>query len=199
MEGGKLNRRICLYGGTFDPVHSAHVAVVRSFLDSGRVDEVWVVPALQSPFKADLEPTPYHHRAEMVKLAFSEIPRVKVCQAEKELPVPSYTLQTLRYLQSEYPACSFWVGMGGDNLAVFTKWHRYREILEKAALLVAARPGFDTRGVPPEVLAKTVLAAHTPVDEASTKSREKLLNGAFPEEIPAQVLAYIQRNKLYGR
>lgn len=192
------SRRIGIYGGTFDPVHAAHVSVVKSFLNSGEADEIWIMPALQSPFKPDGTSTHYHHRVKMAELAFRGIPGIRICETEKNLPKPSYTLQTLEALEAEFPGHIFLICIGGDNLSSFSKWYRYREILQKAKLLVAARPGFQPENADTEVLNRVIFADHEPVECSSSALRESLSRGEHPDEIHPDVMAYIREHRLYS-
>lgn len=187
-----------IYGGTFDPVHAAHVSVVKSFLNSGEADEIWIMPALQSPFKPNRAAIDYHHRVKMTELAFQDIQGIRICETEKYLPKPSYTLQTLEALEKEFAGHTFLICIGGDNLSSFSKWYRYREILQKAKLLVAARPGFYPENVTPEVLNRVIFAEHEPVECSSSALRERLSRGEHPDEIHPDVMAYIREHRLYG-
>jgi len=81
---------------------------------------------------------------QMVKLAVKDHPQLKASDIEFSLPVPSYTVNTLRHLRNTYPGYSFKVIMGSDNLAGFDKWKEYEEILQYHELLVYYRFGYDS-------------------------------------------------------
>ncbi|MCC5933435.1 MAG: nicotinate (nicotinamide) nucleotide adenylyltransferase [Balneolales bacterium] len=191
-------KAIGLYGGTFDPVHSGHLAVIKSFLNSSDFAELWVLPSPLSPFKQGEAGTPYWHRAEMTRIAIRGIPKVKVCTIEETLPKPSYTIHTLEALCKQHPGYAFTVCIGADNLSAFSRWHRYRDILDMADLLVAARPEFSTEAVAPVVMRKVRFAEHEPLSCSSTKLRERLTQGEIPAEIPADVYSYIREHNLYS-
>ncbi len=188
---------IGIYGGSFDPVHKGHVSVVKSVLSDGAVNEVWITPAAQSPFKHNGAVCPFRHRSAMLKLAFQDEMRVRVCEIEQELPKPSFTLQTLRTLRAKYPAYSFMLCLGSDNLRHFTAWHGYDEILKTTKLLVALRPAFSADAIPKEVLKSVQFLNHQPVAVSSTDAREKLRTEQFSHDVPDEVSAYIKAHKLY--
>lgn len=192
-----------IFGGSFDPLHQAHIEVVESCLRSGACDEIWVLPSRVSPFKQGKHVTAFEHRYRMAELAFKDLPGVWVLPLEQQLPPPSYTLKTLQHLQRQYPERSWKLCIGSDNLASFERWYRYREILKIAGLLVALRPGYDevrnTADIDPDILAATRFVEHRPRRLSSTALREQL-NSKIPEAdmIPEAVLRYIREHGLYA-
>jgi nicotinate-nucleotide adenylyltransferase len=159
-------RQVGLFGGSFDPVHQAHVEVVESSLHSGCCDEIWVLPSRVSPFKQDREITAFEHRYRMAQLAFEPMQDVRISDVEQHLDPPSYTLKTLHYLKQEFPDISWKLCIGSDNLASFRYWYGYSEILQIAELLVAVRPGYDvgaeTDAIDKDILKHTRFVEHQP-------------------------------------
>lgn len=193
MNPENLKTRVGIFGGSFDPVHKGHVAIARSFLESRLVDQLLILPAAVAPHKKDAEQTPFHHRFEMLKQAFSKTDRVKISDLEAALPEPSYTLQTLRYLKDHYPGTVFFLCLGEDSLQAFSTWHRYKDILEWVPLLAARRPGFDSAEADPEILERTIFIDHKPIDISSTGIRNRVNEQLLPRE----VVNYIRKHKLY--
>lgn len=115
---------------------------------------------------------------------------------ERTLPVPSYTLQTIRYVKSEYPEHLFFLCMGEDSLSSFHTWYKYEEILEECTLLVVNRPGFDLDGVKPEILERTVIVDHIPVRVSSSEIRKHSNTKEIPH-LPEIVQRYIAEHNLY--
>ncbi|WP_158278643.1 nicotinate (nicotinamide) nucleotide adenylyltransferase [Rhodohalobacter mucosus] len=191
-----MKRRVGIFGGTFDPVHSGHIEAVHSFLESGLIDEVWVMLTPDPPHKRHRSKhTPYKHRLRMLELAFSETERVKICTLERELPQPSYTLQTLQHLTTTYPDTRFFLCLGEDSVSSFHTWHRYRDILSDFSLMAVKRPGSDAVEAEDEVLEKTIFLEHKPVDISSTAIRQ---NGSDMEQmVPDTVAAYMEEHELY--
>lgn len=190
-------RTVGIFGGTFDPVHLAHVHVVESVLASGECDEVWVIPALESPFKQGDDTVPFKHRFNMAKLAFSHLKRVKVLDTETRLPKPSYTADTLAKLREEYPDVDFRLCIGSDNLSGFHRWHKYKQLLDSTGLIVAERPGFNSDEVKRDVMDKATFVKHEPIAHSSTEIRREFANARFLYAVPANVLRYIQEHGLY--
>ncbi|MCH8556476.1 MAG: nicotinate (nicotinamide) nucleotide adenylyltransferase [Balneolia bacterium] len=191
-------RTVGIFGGTFDPVHQAHVQVVESLLASGLCDEIWVIPALESPFKQGRETATFNHRFHMAEIAFSHLNCVKVLDTETRLPKPSYTADTLAKLREEYPDTDFRLCIGSDNLSGFHRWHKYKELLDSTGLIVAERPGFNAKDVQGDVMAKATFVKHKPMAHSSTEVRREIADARFPCTVPEEVLRYIQEHGLYS-
>lgn len=131
----------------------------------------------------------------MLKMAFREYKNVMVSDLETNLPKPSYTLQTVRYLKNHYEDHNWFLCIGEDSVVHFDSWYQYKEILQLVTLVVAERPGFDKEKVKPEILEQTIFVEHNPVDISSTKIRNKTLNTG--EVLPDEVAAYISKHNLY--
>lgn len=192
-----MNRRAGIFGGTFDPVHSGHIEAVQSFLSSGLIDEIWVMLTPDPPHKRHKNNhTPYNHRLQMLKLAFQGINNVRISTIEKELPQPSYTLQTLSHLTKTYPDTRFFLCLGEDSVSSFHTWHRYRDILKDLSLLAVKRPGADVKEASEDVLDKTIFLEHKPVNISSTAIRQN--ESDLEQMVPDNVAAYIEEHQLYS-
>lgn len=195
-------RQIGIFGGSFDPVHQAHVEVVESCLQSDCCDEIWVLPSRVSPFKQDKQTTAFEHRYRMAQLAFESMEGVQISDVEQHLDPPSYTLKTLHHLKQEFPDNRWKLCIGSDNLASFKHWYGYREILQIAELLVAVRPGYDvgaeTSAIEKDILNHTRFVEHNPRRVSSTELRRQLSNDQLPVSVPEAVMQYIKQHGLYG-
>lgn len=190
-------KRIGIFGGTFDPVHNGHLAIAGSFLDSGKVDELWIMVTPESPHKQDQHISDFTTRFLMTSRAFSGKQGVLVRDDEDALPKPSYTLRTLNYLRQKYPEHSFTLCIGQDSLASFDSWYNFEQILEHTPLLVARRP--DSADVP-ELPQHAVIhfISHDPVEISSSEIRKKIRNGKkVSDMIPNDVLEIIRSYNLY--
>ena len=133
-------KRIGIYSGSFNPVHNGHISLAKYLLDSDIVDEVWIVVSPLNPLKTTSDELIADElRLQMAKIAFEGIRDTKVSDVEFCLPRPSYTIDTLNYLQKQYPDYHFFLLIGEDNMAVFDKWKDYKEILRKYTVLVYPR------------------------------------------------------------
>ena len=194
-------KRVGIFGGTFDPVHAGHVALAQSFLDSGLIDSLLVTLTPDAPHKQGQDKTSFDDRLAMLSLAFGEIDNAEVSTLERKLPSPSYTLQTLEYLQNSYPDTVFYLCMGEDSLVQFHKWYKYKEILKRTDLIVAERPGYNRDSVSDEILESAIIVDHEPVKASSTDVRQGLQEGLYgtdkETEVPESVQKYIDEKELY--
>ena len=108
-------RRIGLFGGTFDPVHKAHIRLAVTCREKLGLDEVWLMVSPQNPWKSGSQMTPDHHRLMMARLAVEEEDGIVASDYELNLPTPSYTYKTLRCLRHDFPSDTFVLLVGGDN------------------------------------------------------------------------------------
>jgi nicotinate-nucleotide adenylyltransferase len=171
-----MQKRIGLLGGTFDPVHNGHIAIARSFISSTYIDELWVLLTPVPPHKQGVKQATYKQREQMLRLALIGLNKVKVTTIENDLPKPSYTIQTIRYLKKTYPENLFLFCLGEDSLAQFHTWKSFNTILEEVDLLVATRPDVDHSSVPKKILANTHFVDHSPVSTTNSESGYLVLN-----------------------
>ena len=138
-----MYRKVGLFFGSFNPIHVGHLIIANTFVERTDLDEVWLVVSPQNPLKQQKSLLADYHRVEMVRRAVEDNDRLRVCDAELKLPVPSYTVLTLAHLGERYRDKEFSLIMGGDNLASFDRWRNYEYILEHYPIYVYPRPGFD--------------------------------------------------------
>lgn len=181
--------RIGIYGGTFDPVHFGHIQLALSLFEQCGLDEIFWVPAKINPLKP-LSSTAGHHRLEMLRLALEGLPYFKVLDLELNREGPSYTIDTLKILQKEYPEASLRLILGDDTWKHFNKWKDPEEILKIAPPLVGSRSAETTSS--PHIL-------RTPLFEISaTAIRNRLSHSLYCGHlVPTKVLDYIAQNGLY--
>lgn len=190
-----MKQRVGILGGSFDPAHCGHVRIANSFLKSGLIDELLIILSPYPPHKQNQEQADFSHRFNMLKLAFRDIENVTISDLEQKLEKPSYTLQTIEYLQKENPETLYYLCIGEDSLQYFDEWHKYREILEKVDLIVVERPGFDKSEVDASILEHAIFVEHQPYSISSTAIRKKA--GESEEDLPEAVVGYIKENQLY--
>jgi nicotinate-nucleotide adenylyltransferase len=136
-------KRIAIFGGSFNPVHNAHVKVVSYVAQHENVDEVWVMLSPQNPFKKVQSLLPYDIRLSLLRESFKEIPNVVVSDFELGLPKPSYTFNTLAKLKEVYPHYIFSLVFGIDILMHLLEWYNGVHIIEQHQLLAYLRPGYE--------------------------------------------------------
>lgn len=136
-------KRTALFFGSFNPIHVGHLIIAETMQQQEGIDEVWFVVSPQNPLKERATLLADHHRLQMVQRAVDDNYRLRVCDIEMHLPIPSYTVVTLAALQDKYPDREFCLVMGSDNLATFDRWRNYQYILDNYHLLVYPRPGSE--------------------------------------------------------
>ncbi|MAL16428.1 MAG: nicotinate (nicotinamide) nucleotide adenylyltransferase [Balneola sp.] len=194
-----MAQRIGLFGGTFDPVHNGHLSIAESFLQSGLIDELWVLLTPFPPHKQDVNQTPYDTRLQLLETAFEGISNLSIKTIENRLPKPSYSVQTIRHLKGEYPDATFYYCMGEDSLAYFHTWKYYTEILEECDLLVAKRPGVSHDEVEDQILRSTHFVSHTPLEISSSSIKEQIQKGdSIAGLVPKSVHKIIEKEQLYS-
>lgn len=190
----------CLFG-TFDPPHKAHVAVAEHLLGACGLDQVWLVVTPQNPFKTDQAITSDGHRIAMVRLAVQGVTGLVASGFELDLPRPSYTVDTLRFMRRRWPDHEFSLIIGSDNLAALHRWKDADEIVERHKVLVYPREGIR------EHLAATIFHGHPGVRVVADAPLMVTSSTAIREDIKAwrpvedrvapAVLSYIRQHRLY--
>lgn len=136
------NRRIGLFGGTFDPPHIGHLVVADQVRDSVGLDEVWFVVANDPWQKSATRPvTAAARRLEMVEAALAGSNSLRACDVELEEAGPSYSFDTLAALQDRMPDVSWSLIVGHDAACGLPTWHRADELKASADFIVVNRPG----------------------------------------------------------
>ena len=136
-------KRIALFFGSFNPIHVGHLIIANTMQQQEGIDEVWFVVSPQNPLKERATLLADHHRMQMVRRAIEDNYRLRACDIEMHLPVPSYTVVTLAALAETYPDREFCLIMGSDNLANLHRWRNYEYILENYKIYVYPRPGSE--------------------------------------------------------
>jgi len=193
-------RRIGLLGGSFDPVHAAHIGLAQAALREIALDAVQLIPAAD-PWQRPPLAASAQHRLEMLQLAIADIPGLSVNPIECQRGGASYTLDTLLALPGD--AAYTWI-FGADQLRNFCTWHRWQDIAARVDFAVAARPGVSLVA-PPALqnrLKETGRTLHRlDFDEMSvsaTDIRERLARGeSVVDCLAPATLTYIQTHRLY--
>ncbi len=167
--------RTAVFGGTFNPIHNGHVAIVRSILEQNLADEVWLMVTPCNPWKEGQNLLDNNIRLELVKKAVSGIEGAVASDYEFRLPVPSYTANTLRHLRRSYTRREFLLAIGADNWAAFRDWRDWQYIISKFRLIVYPRQGYTEDPDIPE--AKVSILDCPLFDISSTAIRQAVASG----------------------
>jgi nicotinate-nucleotide adenylyltransferase len=210
-----------IFGGTFDPIHCGHLELARELRDALGFSAVRFIPAGDPPHRAAPVATAAHRLA-MVELAIAGRPGLQVDAREIHRPGRSYTVPTLEELRKEEPSRPLALIVGADAFLGLPTWHRWREIFALAHVVVVGRPGVTIEDGMPAALAdewsrrrltdaaelgrtaagSLLVQAVTAHPISASVIRAQLARGdegvaAVRGLLPAAVLAYIDRNRLY--
>ena len=167
--------KIGLFFGSFNPIHTGHLIIANLMVEGSDLQKVWFVVSPQNPLKPAKGLLHEFDRYDMVRAAVYENYKLEVSDVEFHLPKPSYTIHTLVHLQEKHPEKQFRVIMGEDNLANFTRWKNYRQILDHYGLYVYPRPGTqlsELRSHPNVTIVEAPL-----LDISATFIRERIRKG----------------------
>ena len=186
--------RTALFGGTFNPLHNGHLAIVKSVLEQGLADEVWILITPCNPWKKDQELPDDRLRYDMVAAAVKDMEHVFASDYEFSLPKPSYTANTLRHISADYPEREFILTIGADNWVKFHNWREADFILKNYPIIVYPRKDY-----PIDSVSENVFILDCPLmDISSTQIRQMVKDGTpINEFVPASVARTIQELNLY--
>ncbi len=190
-------KRIALFGGTFDPVHNAHVALARTALVALQLDQVLWMPAGQ-PYQKSRQVTPAAQRVAMTSLAIDGEPRFVLDRREIDREGPSYTLDSVRALQAAQPEATWFLLIGQDQYAGLHTWRDWPELLDRVVLAVANRPGV-VLPIHPEVTRHPHQTVPLPMLDISSTDIRARVAARLPIDnlVPPAVARYIDRHALY--
>jgi nicotinate-nucleotide adenylyltransferase len=181
--------RIAMFGGTFDPIHNAHLVVAREAADRYQLDRVLFIPAGNPPFKH--AHASFEHRYRMVELACAADPRFAPSRIE-EGDKKSYSIYTIERVKAEGGDLFFIIG--ADAFSEIRTWHRAEDVIRAVDFIVVTRPSHAYE-IPPGARVHRLEALA--LDLSSSAIREDLGRGRTPEDLPPQVVDYIRKNGLY--
>jgi nicotinate-nucleotide adenylyltransferase len=183
--------RLALFGGTFDPIHNAHLTVAREAAAQFHLDQVWFVPAAHPPHKSDQTGASYEDRFLMTELACRVDPRFVASRLEAGAS-KSYSVDTVERVRAlgEQP----YFIIGADAFAEIASWHRWQDMVRTTEFIVVTRPGHQY-AAPPGARVHRLETVALPV--SSSEIRKKLAGGEVTAELPTAVGHYILEHGLY--
>ena len=211
--------RIGLLGGSFNPIHNAHLRIAGAAQVACLLDRVVFIPAAEPPHKPLAGDVSFAHRAMMVSMAIAGRPDFEMSTVEAERGGKSYSIDTIQTFLERFPGDELYFIIGGDSFLEIGLWHRYAEIFLLCNLIVVKRPGssvFDPLGSLPDAVrgmfsvdATTGRLMHesgtsvtfvtgAPLELSSTEIRRLASVGAdLTEYVPPAVAAYISQQRIY--
>lgn len=190
---------IGIFGGTFDPVHNAHLRIARLALETLEPARLLWIPTGTPRYRA-APVASAGHRLAMLRLALAGEPRYEIDARELRPEASGYTVDTLAALKAELgPQAALVLLIGSDQYEKLAGWHRWRELFGLARIAVVARPGWAPEAGTEVRSAGPVLRVEmAPLDVSSTEIRERIARGAdVSGMLPPPVLEYISTHRLY--
>ncbi len=143
MTTKTVNKKTGLFFGSFNPIHIGHLIIANYFVEFSDLDEICFVISPHNPLKNKSSLLEDHHRYYMVQLAVEDDARFRASNIEFNLPQPSYTIDTLTYLDEKHPGHNFVLIAGTDIFSSLKKWKNHDVLIENYSFYVYPRPGFD--------------------------------------------------------
>lgn len=191
-DGSTLTARTAIFGGTFDPIHDAHLAVARAALRQFSLERVLFIPAANPPHKTVTDMASFEDRARMVELACVDDPRLEVSRIEQNAN-PSYSIDTIeRLLAAGSGPLAFLIG--ADAFADIRTWRRWEDIVRLVEFIVVTRPGANY-DAPPTSRVHELSGLDLPI--SSSEIRDGIARGEQNLPLPESVLRYIRARRLY--
>jgi nicotinate-nucleotide adenylyltransferase len=218
-------KRIAFFGGSFDPVHNAHLRIAQKLPELFGLEEFYFVPAFHAPHKPDQEPLSAYHRFAMLTAATENEPEVKISTIELDGSKPRYTVETVAKLLEDLDGDTrvFFV-IGADSWRDITTWREWEKLLLMVNFIVVERPGIeiDLAHVTPEIAArctdlrgksepdivrqmteitgeKIYFTGTVKLDISATEIRRKIEENAagWQADLPVAVAKYIEKYQIY--
>jgi nicotinate-nucleotide adenylyltransferase len=215
-------RSIALFGGTFDPVHSGHLAVASAVQRRFELDAIYFVPSSRPPHKTKRELAPFAHRYAMVVLACAGHPGFLPSLVESDTNGNKkqiyYSIDTVGYFQREYPGDRLYFILGADSFLEIQTWKDHEALLDSCDFIIASRPGFPLDELRHAIPTKFFKPTSAKVDRqtialrksmvhllpavrshvSSTDVRERLKRGeSIHGLVPQRIEDYILQQALY--
>lgn len=199
-------KKVGILGGTFDPIHVAHLILAENAWQQFQLDTVLIMPSGEPPHKAEKEVTPASHRIRMLQLAIDDNKHFKLSTVEVERTGKTYTAETLSELCKYNPDCEYYFIIGADSLFQLEKWYHPEIIMSHAVLLAAVREQMEVPELEDKIAdlkdryGARIYLLHTPnMSLSSSMIRERIARGeSIKYLVSKDVEKYIYQNKLYS-
>ncbi|MGL4973545.1 MAG: nicotinate-nucleotide adenylyltransferase [Culicoidibacterales bacterium] len=181
--------KIGLFGGTFDPIHAAHVAMAKTAQAALDLDCVWFIPVYSPPHKEREGLTASEHRVKMIELAISGDSTFSVNPIELQRAKTSYTYETIQQLRAMNPEAEFYFLLGADNVEILASWKNLAYLLSEVTFVAFQRPEYELESQYPLII--------LPMPELAVSSTA-IRQFQHYNQLNQQVLEYMLHHRLYG-
>ncbi|MBP6872104.1 MAG: nicotinate-nucleotide adenylyltransferase [Bacteroidales bacterium] len=191
-------KKVGLFFGSFNPIHTGHMIIAGYMLHFTDLDDVWFIISPHNPLKEKSTLLADHHRYMMVQTAIEDNPRLRASNIEFKLPQPSYTIDTLIRLEEKHPDHQFVLIAGTDIFPTFHKWKNYEVLLENYRFYIYNRPGYEAGTYSNH---PNVVTFNAPLMEISSSFiRQAILEGRdIRYFVPEKVYTYIREMHFYEK
>jgi len=186
---------IGLYFGAFNPIHDGHLQVANYAVNNSDLDKVWFVLTPQSPHKIDSTLIDFNHRYKMLEIVCKKHKNILPSDIEKNLPKPSYSINTLNYLNKENNINNYSLIIGDDNITKLTTWKQYSEIIKNHKIYVYPRNNYKEKS---KLTHENIYYLNAPIINVSASNiRRNILNKKTDNlKIDSKVLSYLINNNI---
>lgn len=192
------NKKIGIFGGTFDPVHTGHLIISEKAREQFNLEKIIFIPSGISPHKKKVYASAYH-RFNMVKIAIEDNPFFEISDIEIKKDEPSYTYLTIKRLKKLYPGYSIFFIIGEDSLFDLPGWYKADELIKETVFLVAKRRENFNYKVDKKFPVNFEIINSPIIGISSTFIRTCIKEGkSIKYLLPEKVRDYIEKEKIYG-
>ncbi|MBV9986878.1 MAG: nicotinate-nucleotide adenylyltransferase [Chitinophagaceae bacterium] len=187
--------KVGLYFGSFNPIHIGHLIIGSYVAGHTDLQQVWFVVSPQNPLKPSSALLNEYHRLHLVRLAVEDDQRLKASDVEFKLPRPSYTIDTLAYLQEKYPQHEFSIIIGSDSFRNLPNWKNFELLVGNYPFIIYKRPGFE---ITDTWHANTIILDAPMLDISATEIRNTIKAGkSIRYLVEEKVREEIESNNYY--
>jgi len=191
-----MKQNVGLYGGSFDPIHLGHLLVAQAAFEEAKLNELFFIPAAQSPFKTSSLPAPAADRLRLLRLAMAGKNQYHVDDQEIARGGVSYTIDTVRAYNRQFPEANLFYLIGADNVETLKNWREAEELAQLTQFLVIPRPGQPDISLPTPFQGKMLRGF--PFGVSSSQIRSRIRSGLSIENlVPPTVAEAIRNYHLY--
>jgi len=193
-------KKVCLFGGTFDPPHIGHLLVAQTVAEAEEFEKIIFILANRPPLKSDFSKV--NHRLSMLKMAVAGNPKFDISEIDIDRGGISFTIDTIKAYKKlgKLNSNEIYYLIGSDSLMTFHKWEEAKDILKECQILVAIRPGFKPSSVPSWVLKQIQFANIPRFEISSTTIRNRWAEDKTIRYMVTQpVWEYVNAHNLYSK
>lgn len=198
-------KTVGILGGTFNPIHYAHLAMAQAAWGQTALDEIWFMPSKHPPHKSNCELVSELHRKKMIELAIAKEPCFHFSDYELKWEGTTYSAETLQRLKEDYPEYQFYFIMGGDSFFQLENWYHPEIIMKCCRILAISRDGASLQQmeIHAEYLhqiyrAEIQIVKMDTMEISSSQIRQNIREGRnISSLVPEEVASYIRQHQLY--